>query len=304
MNVRQLEAFRAVMQSGTITAAAELLHVSQPAVSKLIANLEASCGYDLFVRRAGRTLPTPEAQQLFGKVDQMFLGVDQIRRASNDIRDQRGGQLTIAAFPALASRNLPRILTGFLAERPHLNVSLRSMSSRRIVESVAAQQIDMGFSILPADHSGIEVQHLHRLQRVCVMPANHRLAGADAIYPHDLRGENFISLSIEDPDRLAIEKVFNDLGIQRKIQIEAQHSDSACAFVANGMGVTIIDPFTPADYSSERIVAKPFLPAAYVNVWLLWPAHKIKPQTGLLFANTVRSWLTTSFPRIASGVTL
>ncbi len=302
MNVRQLEAFRAVMQSGTITAAAELLHISQPAVSKLIAHLEASCGYDLFIRKAGRTLPTPEAQQLYGKVDQMFFGVDQIRRASNDIRDQRSGQLTIAAFPALASRNLPRLLVDFLGERPDLKVSLRSMSSRRIVESVAAQQIDMGFSILPSDHSGVEIQHLHRLQRVCVMPANHRLAQAKAVYPHDLRGENFISLSVEDPERMSIEKVFNDLGIQRNIQIEAQHSDSACAFVANGMGVTIIDPFTPADYSADRVVAKPFLPSAYLNVWLLWPAHRIKPQTGLLFANTVKNWLTSSFPRDASSV--
>ncbi|MDF1587061.1 LysR substrate-binding domain-containing protein [Marinimicrococcus flavescens] len=295
MNVRQLEAFRAVMLTGTVTAAAEMLHVSQPAVSKLIAGLEATCGYDLFVRKAGRALPTPEAQQLYCKVEQMFVGVHAIRRESDRIRDQASGQVAIAAFPALAGRALPRLLTGFLASRPDLRLSLRSMASRRVLETVGAQQADIGFSIMPCEHPGVDVEHLHRLERVCVVPRGHRLAGARSVSPEDLRGEPFVSLNVEDPDHLAIEKVFCDLGIQRRLRIETLHSETACSFVANGAGVTIIDPLTPAEHG-DAVIALPFVPPVYLNVWLLWPSHRIRSKLALSIADLVRDWLAATYP--------
>jgi DNA-binding transcriptional LysR family regulator len=111
-----------------------------------------------------------------------------------------------------------------------------------------------------------------------------------------------VTLSVEDPDRLAIEQVFGNLGIQRRIQVEAQHSESACAFVANGAGVTIIDPLTPMEFGSDRIVARPFAPPVYLNIWLLWPSHKVRPNLGVSFAATVRDWLLSSFPTCPTDI--
>src|SRR5690348_6414912 len=102
MRLRQLEAFRAVMLCQTVTKASEMLHISQPAATRLIADLEDSIGFDLFDRKRGRLIPTAEAQTLFEEVQQSLLGVERIARTAQEIRHQQRGVLQVAAAPALS----------------------------------------------------------------------------------------------------------------------------------------------------------------------------------------------------------
>ncbi len=273
MNFRQVEVFRAVMNSGSMTAAASELGISQPGVSKTIVALEEDCGYPLFLRQAGRISPTPEARRLIEVVERMFVGINEIRRASSEIRDTVAGNLEIAAFPALSSRILPALLSQFLSERDGVRLSLMGMASRRVIEMVSAQKVDIGLSIVPPDDPNVEAKLLARLDRVCVLPLGHPLTRKDRISLHDLRGETFVALDAQDPERMAIEKLFSDLGIGRRERIETRHSDSATAFVANGFGVTIIDPFTPEAFRG-LVEVRPLVPAVHMNLWLLWPRHR------------------------------
>ncbi|WP_414834061.1 LysR substrate-binding domain-containing protein [Afifella sp. YEN Y35] len=295
MNFRQIEVFRAVIEAGSMTGAAAALNISQPGVTKTIAALEASCGYPLFTRSAGRITPTPEARQLHQTTERVFVGIDEIKRASSNIRDRVAGHLAIASFPALASRYLPRVLSSFLHDRGGVKLSLQGTASRQVILAAAAQQIDVGISILQSDDAAIETEHLHRLERVCVVPAGHRLASAERIRLYDLRNEPFISLDAFDPERLAIEKMFSDLGVGRHDQIETRHSDSACAFVANGLGTTIVDPFTPLAFG-DAVVARPLTPPVYLNVWTLWPRHRIRSKLAIEFVQTLRRSLQTHAP--------
>ena len=102
LNLRQLEAFRATMHAGTVVAAAGLLNVTQPAVSRLIAELEMRIGFALFERRGRRLVPTAEAQQLYREIERLHLGVERIAQVATDIRMQRAGALRLAVLPALA----------------------------------------------------------------------------------------------------------------------------------------------------------------------------------------------------------
>src|SRR4051812_37324557 len=120
MNLRQLQALRAVLDSGTATRAAETMRISQPAVSKLLSHLARDCGVELFRRHGNRLIPTAEALTLYREVERMFVSVEHIPRLAGGIRELRSGQLAIAAFPALATRPLPRIITRFL--RQHADV--------------------------------------------------------------------------------------------------------------------------------------------------------------------------------------
>ena len=111
MNLRQLEAFAAVMKSGSVTHAAQSMHLSQPAVSKLIADLEHAIGFKLFVRTRGSALTvTPEAEFFFHEVERSFMGIDALKRIASDIRNLSAGNLHIVSLPALAYSFMPRVI--------------------------------------------------------------------------------------------------------------------------------------------------------------------------------------------------
>ncbi len=268
MNFRQLEIFRTVIEAGSMMGAARKLNISQPGVTKAIAALEGSCGYPLFTRQAGSITPTPEAWQLNQSVERVFVDIDEVRRVSLDIRDKIAGHLSISTFPSLASRYLPRLLSNYLRQRQDVKISLQS------------------------DDASIETEHLHKVERVCVLPRGHRLTAAKRIKLSDLRDEPFISLHAE---RIAIEHAFSDLDIGRNDRIETRHSESACAFVANGLGVTIVDPFTPAGFG-DAVVTRRLDPPVYLNLWTLWPRYRVRSKVTLEFIDVLRDSLQKDLP--------
>ncbi|OXH86866.1 LysR family transcriptional regulator, partial [Burkholderia multivorans] len=95
LRIRQIEAFRAVMQRHTVTRAARDLHISQPAVSRLIADLEARVGFVLFERQQGRFTPTAQARVLYEEVERAFIGLDRVAQAAEQIRAMRRGTLRV-----------------------------------------------------------------------------------------------------------------------------------------------------------------------------------------------------------------
>lgn len=289
MNVKQLEVFRSVMRTGSATRAAEMLGVSQPAVSQLIKTLETHCGFALFTRIHGRMIPTPEAELLLSEVDRVFVGVDRIEQVVAGIRSCSWGSLTIAAFPAMASRFLPRVLTDYCATRSEVRISVESRRSRTLIDWVAADRVDFGIGLLPGDRPGVISEQLLSLSGVCVLPVGHRLAANKVIHARDLASETFISLGSEDRSRFGVDKVFDDVGVQRRIQIETEQSEAACAFVAHGAGVSVVDPFSVYQFDDREITVKPFEPKVVFNLWALFPTARERKATASDFLQFFRT---------------
>lgn len=271
MNVRQIEAFRAVMTTGSVTRAGERLSISQPAVSQLIAQFERHCGFRLFERQGSKLAPTREAQALFSEVERMFVGVGQIARVATALRDQTWGALSIAAFPAIARRVLPEIIWSFCQGRLDTRFRFESMRSRSLIDAVAAQHVDVGFSILPGDRPEVESTHLHRLRGLCIMPSGHRLAGAACVQAEDLAESDFISLGPQDHSRFMIDRLFEERKITRRLRLEVGQSETAFSFVAAGAGIAIVDPISAYNNTNAGITARPFEPAVEFDIWLIRP---------------------------------
>lgn len=271
MNVRQIEAFRAVMTTGSVTRAGERLSISQPAVSQLIAQFERHCGFRLFERQGSKIAPTREAQALFSEVERMFVGVGQIARVATALRDQSWGALSIAAFPAIARRVVPDILWSFCRDRPDTRFRIESMRSRSLIDAVAAQHVDVGFSFLPSDRPEVESTHLHRLRGLCILPTHHRLAGRPHIDARDLADEEFISLGPQDHSRFVIDRIFDERRIQRRLRIEVGQSETAFSFVGAGAGVAVVDPISAYNNTNPAVVIRPFSPAVEFDIWLIRP---------------------------------
>src|SRR5689334_11897617 len=121
LNPRQIEAFRAVIVMGSVTGASRALNVTQPAVTRLIQDLQRSLGLPLFVRRGSRLVPTEEALALYREVERQFVGLDRIARAARDLKEGRAGTLRIAALPAFSVGFMPRAVGEFMVERPELD---------------------------------------------------------------------------------------------------------------------------------------------------------------------------------------
>src|SRR5499433_1980805 len=122
------------MEAGTVIEAAGLMHLSQPAVSRLVGDLEANLGYALFARVKGRLAPTDEAHVLYAEVQRAFIGLDQITHTALDIRTHQVGRIRLIAMPALSDGALPPASSAFLLANPVTSVRFEVRPRRTVLE--------------------------------------------------------------------------------------------------------------------------------------------------------------------------
>jgi len=269
MNLRQLEAFHAVMETGSVTRAGERLGISQPAVSKLLKALRDDCGFLLFHRRGGQMMPTREAQLLESEVAKLFHGSRRIDDFARAIRTQQVGDVALAAPPALAARFLPLVLARRLPDLPDLHLRLLSRSSPEIVDLLAVGRIDLGLSVMAVDHPDIVSEHLLSFPLICLLPVDHPLVRREVIDLDDLRRHSFISLPTEDCVFSGASRALRVNHHSDSRRIEVPMSETAALFAAKGVGATIVPPFVGLDLGDDCVVRRMIRPAETVDLWML-----------------------------------
>lgn len=270
--MRQVEAFRAVMMSGGITAAATMLNISQPSVSRLIADLERAVGFRLFDRRGARVHPTDQAQALFEAVRRSYTGLDLLDQAARRIRAHPVGTVRIAALAALAMTILPPVVRRFQERYPDIKITVESLGQRAIEERVFLGQADLGIGVSIPPREGVRITPLARAEYVCVLPAGHPLAGRKRLAVADLSGEEFIG-PMHEADALwnGIDAALESAGIPVSRRLETQHSQILYAFVEAGLGVSIAEPFSAPLFTRLGVVVRPIEPAIFLDFALLEP---------------------------------
>ena len=300
INSRQVEAFRAMMLTGSVTDAAKLMAVTQPAVSRLLRDLQALLKMELFERRGSGLVPTASATALYMEVERSFIGLDRIATAAEEIRGRRTGTLRIAALPALSNGYLPRLAGGFLKERPNLNLSFFGVISPIVVDWVLNNQCDIGFAEVPIAHSGLPIVRLPTLPRVAVLPTGHRLAAKAVLEPRDFEGENFVSLSAGSSSRHLIDQVFNRDDVRRVLRVETNLSEIMCGMVSSGLGVALCDAFTAQEFEGRGIVARRFLPRIDFEFAAVFPPQRSPSPVALDLVEVMRRALTELSERIVA----
>ncbi|SEK05978.1 LysR substrate-binding domain-containing protein [Paraburkholderia diazotrophica] len=291
LTIRQVEAFRALIQRHTVTRAAQSLHISQPAVSRLIADFEDSVGFTLFERQQGRLVPTAEARALYEEVERAFVGLDRIGHAAQQIRAMRRGSLRVAGSPAIALELLPAAVAQFMQAHPGIDVTLLTHSASTVVDMVASGRCDVGFIAEAIPHPSVRPERLTDASMRCILPLTHRLARKRVIKAADLEGESFISFPRSFDARTAIDRVFVEQNVQRQMSVEAQLSQTIVAPVANGAGVALIDPVTAA-YAKNRVAVRPFEPEIRDQLYVVRASTLPLPGIAELFCARARESLT------------
>lgn len=276
IQLRHLEVFHAVMMSGSVTGAAALLHVTQPAVSATIKHFEQRLGFTLFQRQGGRLVPTPEARALLPEVQDIFGRVAGLERFSQDLAEGVQGSLSIAASSPIANAWLAQAVAEFIKTRPKVRVSLQSMDSNLIMERLVNEQIDLGVAFSPGKHDGVESLPMGSAKLSCIFPEAHPLAALDSIAIEDLALYPVITYL---PQALLRRCLAEFLKRPLNIQVEVATSMTGIVLAFHGAGVALVESSLLHALPVPGLTSRPLTPDIQVHSYVMWSL--LRPQTEL-----------------------
>ena len=274
MNIRQVEIFKAIMDAGSITGAADKLHVSQPAISKHLKHLEADLGLSLFQRTGNRLSATAEAEALYDQINRTYQGLEQLDRFADGLKHHAHGEFTVAAMPLMAERWLPEVAGDFLSRHDTVSMSLPVRSSRWIHDAILNASIDFGIGLAMDGDDDALREPLLSLPLVCLLPPGHPLKAGDVVTPPDLEGENLITLSNFDHWRFAVEKTLEEHNISARRRVDTFTTHVACELALKGVGIAIVDGLTAMSYAAAGVEVRRFSPRVQFDVFLLKSRHR------------------------------
>lgn len=281
MKLNEIEAFDAVMRTGSTMRAADLLGISQPAISRAIARLASSTRLTLFKSVRGRLVPTPEADLFHSEVRTAFAGLDRLRSKAAAIREFGSGTIRIACFPALGLSFLPKVVRRFRDAEPQATVTLNILGSVATRDQVADGRYDIGLCADEVDTTHVSSQIFMTPRAVCVMPAGHQLAGREVVGPADLSGHSFIALSPEDTVQRQLVRLCVDAGVELRVAVETQYSETVCNLALEGVGIGLANTVAvrASGFEQRGLVVRPFEPALTFKALLV--AHPSRVRSAL-----------------------
>jgi DNA-binding transcriptional LysR family regulator len=279
MRLKHIEAFNAVMLTGTVSAAAKLLHVTQPAVTQTLQHAELQLGFKLFTRQRNRLVPTVEAQALYPEVQRLMSQLEAVRRLAEALGQGEGGQLRLLVVPSLAVSALPAALQRFRERHPELPVSIRTLHSSEIARAIALQEGDVGIVYGSAPHPALHEEAVATGRLVCVTRAGRTSADKrSTVALEEVLRSPFIRIDERDPLGAMLADQWARLGLAPQGGITVQTHHIAMVLAEQGFGPAIIDSFTAQASRRDTLHVRTVLPEVPVQVKALLPQGLRSPQ--------------------------
>ena len=283
MRLRHIEVFQAIRQTGSVSAAAQLLHVSQPAVSKVLQHAEQRLGFPLFLRVRGKLQPTPEALLLEREVDKVTESLQGVQRLAQSLRRTPGHRLRIGSTPALALALLPPVISEWKRRYPEINCELASAHTRELIQNLLMRELDVALTFKLPEHPGLKAQALAHGVLVALAPRGFwpDVSEGMPLALDELADAPLIGLSSVDPLFARLDNYLQAVEPPPRISIAVQTYSLARAMVEAGAGLAVIDPFTALGASRESTVIRPLTPALPITLYALTradeaPAHMLE----------------------------
>lgn len=300
MNLKQLEAFQAIMSTGSTIDAATRMGLSQSAISRLLSQLEESLGFALFLRRKGRLTPTSEAEAFLPEVSGLVDNMQRVQRMADDLRLGHAGRalLRVAVPTSMTHQWLPRVVAEFMQGRDDLVIELVTGSYDALERAVLDRSVDFAFVRLPTELPGFDVVPVLQVQGVCVLPQAHALCEKRVIQVNDLRGVPLVLLGRQRNLRTELDQVFRQASILPNVRMEVHSAGAACAFVAEGIGVSIINELLANDFLDLPIVTRPFLPVLPYSFGLVFRSDVPRTALAQAFSDLLAQRLRMAMPQV------
>jgi DNA-binding transcriptional LysR family regulator len=293
MQLRHLEVFHAIMLTGTITAAAKLLNISQPAATRLLLRAEDQLGYRLFDRVKGRLLPTREGQVLHAESERIISGLDNLRKLSRNLGAATTGHLRIAAAPALCIDLIPLAITRFRQKHADVSFEVETRQYADLVRVVLNHEVDLGIGFDVQPHPGLDIQTLAAAQFYGIFPKAMEAQLPATVKLDWFRKHPFIGLRSDDPLGAAFSAAVKLSDVELRPIVEVKTNQIALSLVSRGAGAAIVDQYTAAAHDPALVVARPLLPTIGFSVQAIrakhQPASVLARKFSVLLAQTEKA---------------
>lgn len=254
VSLRQLEVFRAIMMTGSVSDAARLLSVSQPAVTRILQLTEERVGFALFERLRRRLSPTPEARQIFEEAEQAFAGLKRVDDLIQGLNEGRNGKLNIACSPSFAVHLIPETIARFNRRYPRQALHFQPLTHDNLLPRVLFGKNYLGVSMFDVPHPNLHSEPLLEVPLMCVSPPGWLPAGT-SIGLRELAGLPWIDYDPATPLGRIVGQAFGKVPRPAPV-VEVRSAISACALVREGVGVSLVDPFCIDDALRARLDAR------------------------------------------------
>jgi len=272
LNFRQLQIFHAVMRTGSVTGAARLLHISQPAVSKALRQLKLETGIPLFNHANGRLYPSAEAEALDIRAQEIIGRFDCLDYFVTELRDLHAGRLHIATLSTLATTIIPGIISKFHRDHAKVQVEISALPSQQVVELVREGKVDLAFFHTLREVTKVDSEEICGSELVCLIRKDSALAEKEIITPVDLVNETIVTFNFDTSIGWIIKETFRQQQVQVAETLFVNQTSTAIAMVSAGVGVGLIDPFPLFGKSTLDFLVRPFSPSISLVARVAFPA--------------------------------
>jgi len=275
--IRDIEVLRAVVKHGGVSAAARELGISQPAVSRTIAQIERLSGRRLFERNDGEFVPNADALAIYEESTPVFQGLERLEhfRWTEDPKDT----FNIVVPPTQSHCLLMPLLPKFLAAHPSLKICVEIRTTLDVVTMVAEASADVGIGEIPSGDWSVRRVPFRRSSLVVALPAEHRLTSARKIEAQDIAGEPMILPVRRNPIRSQVDRLLKTEAGPVNVAIEISNALSAVQLVGRGLGISLVSSFPVMLHSEPGVVFRPFVPDVEQDTCFILPESR--PPKGI-----------------------
>jgi DNA-binding transcriptional LysR family regulator len=274
MRLRHIEVFHAIMQVGTISGAAQVLHISQPAVTKVLQHAELQLGMPLFERVRGKLYPRPEAHRLFAETEKLNRELQGIRRLAASLKGRSVETVRVVSTPAVAVSVLPGAMTAWRRDFPDTRCELATHHTSEIVNTLRLGEADLALSLQDPRHPGIEAEPIATGVMTVLAPRGSWSEAEDGtpLGAAGLSGE-LIGHADNDPLGALVVAACEAQGVHPVFRTVVQTYQIARSLVEAGNGMSVVDPFTASAALASHVQRRPLAPGIPVQLFLLPASH-------------------------------
>ncbi|XLZ68862.1 LysR substrate-binding domain-containing protein [Massilia sp. SR12] len=274
MRLRHIEVFHAIMQVGTISGAAQVLHISQPAVTKVLQHCELQLGMPLFERVRGKLYPKPEAHRLFAETEKLHRDLQGIRRLAASLKGRAVETVRLVSTPTIAISVLPQAMSAWRKEFPDTRCELATHHTSEIVNTLRLGEADMALSLQDPRHPGIIAEPIAQGVMTVIAPAGTWRPEelSQPLTADGLTGE-LIGHADNDPLGEMVVAACEAQGIQPFFRTTVQTYQIARSLVEAGGGIAVVDPLTAASCDPAKVQRRLWAPAIPIQLFLLTNGH-------------------------------
>lgn len=252
-----LEAFVRIAEHGSFQRAAEVLNLSQTALSHRLRKIEADLGTALLIRSSREVSLTPAGQELLPDAQRLLKELADRYAAVRMRGRNEGPRITFACVPTVAHAWLPPVLDSFAAAYPDARVTLHDIPVALIAEKVQSGEAEFGVTIVSAHMRDLQVHELFDEPYILLLPEAHPLAAAPAVARSDLDGVRMVRISTQSRNRQLVDDALGEARDRAVWRFEVQNAAMAIRLVAQGAALTIL-PRSVAEFVPPGVVVRPF----------------------------------------------